>query len=138
MRLHRDAKADLIRSLPLFADCTRDEVAEVAAIATEIDLADGRVLATEGADGQEFVVMIEGTATVTHDDQPLATMRSGDFFGEVALLKGIPRTATVTATSPVHALVIEGHAFRGLVDRAPDIREKVERALAERIGEDAD
>jgi ATP-binding cassette subfamily B protein len=132
MRLHRDAKAELIRSLPLFADCTSAEVSEVAAIATEIDLREGRVLATEGADGQEFVVIIEGSATVTQGDEVIATMEAGDFFGEIALLKGIPRTASVVATSAVHALVIEGHAFRHLIVEAPDIRDKVERALAER------
>ncbi len=132
MRLHRDAKAELIRSLPLFADCTPAEVTEVAAIATEIDLPQGRVLATEGADGQEFVVIIQGSATVSHPDEVIATMHAGDFFGEIALLKGVPRTASVTATSPVHALVIEGHAFRQLLVTAPDIREKVERALADR------
>ncbi|MCW2856837.1 MAG: hypothetical protein JWR52_2452 [Marmoricola sp.] len=132
MRLHRDAKAELIRSLPLFADCTSAEVNAVAAIATEIDLREGRVLATEGADGQEFVVMIEGSATVTQGDEVIATMKAGDFFGEIALLKGIPRTASVVATSAVHALVIEGHAFRHLIVDSPDIRDKVERALAER------
>ncbi len=133
MRLHRDAKAELIRSLPLFVDCTPTELADVAAIATEIDLPEGRVLATEGADGQEFVVMIEGSATVTQHDEVIATMNAGDFFGEIALLNGVPRTASVVATTPVHALVIEGHAFRQLVALAPDIREKVERALADRI-----
>jgi CRP/FNR family cyclic AMP-dependent transcriptional regulator len=132
MRLHRDAKAELIRSLPLFADCTSAELAEVASIATEIDLPAGRVLATEGADGQEFVVLIEGAATVTQGDEVIASMNAGDFFGEIALLSGVPRTASVVATSPVHALVIEGHAFRQLIVDAPDIRDKVERALAER------
>src|SRR3982751_2286016 len=108
MRLHKDAKAALIRSLPLFAGCTPAEVAEVAAIADEIDLSAGRRLATENADGQEFVVIIDGTADVTHGDQVINSLRAGDFFGEIALLTGAPRTASVVATSSVHALVIEG------------------------------
>lgn len=132
MRLHKDAKSELIRSLPLFADCTPPEVAEVAAIATEIDLGAGRRLATENADGQEFVVIIDGTADVTHGDTVINSMGAGDFFGEIALVTGQPRTASVVATTPVHALVIEGHAFRRLLEDAPDIREKVERAVAER------
>lgn len=132
MRLHKDAKAELIRSLPLFADCTASEVAEVAAIADETDLSVGRKLTTEHADGQEFVVIIEGTANVTQGDTIINTMRSGDFFGEISLLTGQPRTATVVATTPVHALIIEGHAFRRLLEDAPDIKEKVERALADR------
>ncbi|RNL62928.1 cyclic nucleotide-binding domain-containing protein [Nocardioides marmoriginsengisoli] len=132
MRLHKDAKTELIRSLPLFADCTPGEVAEVAAIADEIDLRSGLRLATEKADGQEFVVIIEGTADVTQGDAVINTLRSGDFFGEIALVTGEPRTASVIATSDVHALVIEGHAFRRLLEDAPDIDAKVRRAVAER------
>lgn len=135
MRLHKDAKSELIRSLPLFADCTPPEVAEVAAIATEIDLGAGRRLATENAEGQEFVVIIDGSAEVTHGDTVINTMNAGDFFGEIALVTGQPRTASVVATTPVHALIIEGHAFRRLLEDAPDIREKVERAVAERTSD---
>lgn len=132
MRLHTDAKAALIRSLPLFADCTSEEAAEVVAIADEIDLSAGRRLATENADGQEFVVIVEGTAEVTKGGEVINSLGAGDFFGEIALLSGEPRTASVVATTSVHALVIEGHAFRRLVADAPDIRAKVERAMAER------
>ena len=135
MRLHKDAKAELIRSLPLFVDCTPAEVAEVAAIATEIDLPAGRRLATEHADGQEFVVVIDGSAEVTQGDAVVNTLSAGDFFGEIALVTGQPRTASVVATTPVHALIIEGHAFRRLLEDAPDIAEKVERAVAERTAE---
>lgn len=132
MRLHRDAKAELIRSIPLFADCTADEVAEVAAIADEIDLREGKLLTTEHADGNEFVVMIDGTAAVSRGDQVINTLGPGDWFGEIALLTGKPRTATVVATSPLHALIIEGHRFTQLLEHAPDIRTKVERVLAQR------
>ena len=136
MRLHKDAKAELIRSLPLFAGCTPSEVAEVAAIADEIDLSAGRTLATEHADGQEFVVIIDGNATVTQGDQVINSMGAGDFFGEIALITGEPRTASVVATTSVHALVIEGHAFRRLLEDAPSIRTKVEQVLADRLSKD--
>jgi len=132
MRLHKDAKAEPIRSLPLFADCTASEVAEVAAIADEIDLSAGRKLTTQDADGQEFVVIVDGTAEVIKGEDVVNQLGAGDFFGEIALLTGAPRTASVVASTNVHALVIEGHAFRRLLEDAPDIREKVERALAER------
>ncbi|MCW2786132.1 MAG: cAMP-dependent protein kinase regulatory subunit-like [Marmoricola sp.] len=132
MRLHRDAKAELIKSLPLFTGCTATEIAEVAAIADEIDLPAGRTLATESADGQEFVVLVDGTATVTQGDAVINTMRAGDFFGEIALITGDPRTASVVATSAVHALIIEGHAFRRLLAHSPDINEKVQKAFSER------
>jgi CRP/FNR family cyclic AMP-dependent transcriptional regulator len=138
MKLHRDAKAELIRTIPLFAECSPQEVAEVALLADEIDLREGRVLATESATGQEFVVMIEGTAEVRKGDELINTMGPGDFVGEIALVTGEPRTASVVATSPVHALVIEGHAFQRLLEDAPSIRAKVERSVAERLSRDAD
>lgn len=133
MRLHKDIKTELIRTLPLFADCTPAEIAEVAAIADEIDLQAGRVLAQENAVGREFVAIVEGTATVQHGDDVIATLHAGDFFGEIALMTGQRRIATVVATTAVHALVIEGHAFVRLMEDAPLIRAKVELAMAERL-----
>ncbi|MCX6396341.1 MAG: cyclic nucleotide-binding domain-containing protein [Propionibacteriales bacterium] len=133
MRLHKDTKARLIRSLPLFADCTSTEIAEVAAIADELVLRPARVLARESAEGREFVVIVSGTATVHRGREPIATLEPGDFFGEIALLTGKPRTATVIARTAVQALVIEGHAFMTLLEHSPGIRAKVESALAERL-----
>lgn len=132
MRLHKDAKAGLIRSIPLFAGCTHDEVAEIAAIADEVDLREGRNLTTEHADGREFVVIISGTASVLKGEEQINSLDAGDWFGEIALMTGQPRTATVVATSPVHALVIEGHRFTTLLEHSPAIRAKVEKVLAER------
>ena len=137
MRLHRDAKVDLIRTIPLFAECSPDELARVASVADEIDLPAGRQLTAESAPGQEVVVVVEGGADVRRDGTVINTMGPGDFLGEIALVTGKPRTATVVATSPVHALVIEGHAFQRLLEEAPDIRAKVERAAAEHLERDA-
>jgi CRP/FNR family cyclic AMP-dependent transcriptional regulator len=137
MKLHRDAKADLIRTIPLFAECSADELARVASVADEIDLPAGRQLTTESAPGQEVVVVVEGRAEVRRGDEVINTIGPGEFVGEVALVTGQPRTATVLATTPVHALVIEGHAFANLLADAPDIRAKVERAAAARLDRDA-
>jgi CRP-like cAMP-binding protein len=137
MRLHRDAKAELIRTIPLFAACTTAELAQVAAIADEIDLRAGKQLATENASGQEFVVVVDGTADVLQDGSPINTIGPGEFFGEIALVTGQPRTASVVATSPVHALVIEGHAFQRLLADAPAIRAKVELAAESHLRRDA-
>lgn len=133
MRLHRDEKTQLIRSLPLFARCTGREIAQVAAIADEIELPAGRVMARESAEGHEFVVIVDGVAEVHQGDRRVATLHAGDFFGEIALLTGHPRNASVVAVSQVRALVIEGHAFVRLLEDAPVIAEKVERAVAERL-----
>jgi CRP-like cAMP-binding protein len=132
MRLHKDSKSRLIRSLPLFADCNAHEIAQVAAIADEIRLPAGRVLAQENAIGQEFVVIVNGSASVRRGELPIARLDAGDFFGEIALLTGQRRIATVVAVTDVDAMVIEAHAFLRLLENAPDIREKVERAFLER------
>jgi CRP-like cAMP-binding protein len=131
MRLHRDAKMDLLRSIPLFADCKADELAEVAAIADEIDLPAGKQVATEHAEGREFVVVIDGHAKVDRGGEVVARIGAGEWFGEVALVTGQPRNASVVATTPLHALIIEGHRFTQLLDHVPSIREKVQRMLSE-------
>lgn len=132
MRLRRDVKTRLITSTALFGDCTPGEVAEVAAIADEFDFRPGTALTREDTEGNEFLVIIDGEADVTRSGEVVATLGGGDWFGEVALLTGGRRNATVTARTAVHALVIEGHRFRTLLQHAPDVRAKVERVLIER------
>jgi CRP-like cAMP-binding protein len=129
----RNAKAALIRSLPLFAECNAREITQVAFIADELNVPAGRILATENATGREFVVIARGTAQVKRGKNVVAELRAGDFFGEIAVMTGRPRMASVVATSTLRVLVIESHAFLRLLEDAPGIREKVERALTERM-----
>ena len=133
MRLGKNAKVDLIRKAPLFAHCSKRELEEVASIADELDLPQGRALIREGERGREFFVLLEGEADVTQNGKSIATMNAGDFFGEIALVSDAPRTATVTATSPVRVLVVTDRAFRALLDHTPSIQLKVLQALAERL-----
>jgi CRP-like cAMP-binding protein len=90
-------------------------------------------MAIEGDRGREFFVLLEGEAEVTKGEQRINTMRDGDFFGEIALVTHMPRTASVTATTPVRVLVITEHDFAALIKRSPDIARGVAEALAERI-----
>jgi CRP/FNR family transcriptional regulator, cyclic AMP receptor protein len=133
MRLGHDQKIEMIKKVPLFAHCSKDELAEVARLADEIDLPEGKVLTTQGQRGHEFLVLLEGSADVVKDGETIAKLGAGDFFGEIALISQIPRTATVTATSPIHALVVADHDFRTLLDRSPGTALKVLQALAERL-----
>ena len=133
MRLRKDAKIELIRRVPLFAQCSRRELEQIAALADEIDVPEGRTLIEEGARGREFFVLLDGTADVRVKGRRRATMKAGDFFGEIALVSDSPRTATVTTTSPARALVITDRAFRSLLERTPQIQLKVLQALAERL-----
>ena len=135
--LRSDAKIKLLKTVPLFAGCTKGELRELAMIADEIDLRDGHVLTREGRPGREFFVMVEGTAQVTRKDKKIADLSSGDWFGEIALLTDVPRTATVTATSPVDVLVITDRSFRRVVETMPSIALKVLAIVGERLAHDA-
>jgi CRP/FNR family transcriptional regulator, cyclic AMP receptor protein len=131
--LRRNEKVEWIRHVPLFSQCSKRELAQIASIADEIDLRDGKVLIREGERGREFFVLLEGSAEVTKDGRKINTVGPGDFFGEIALVSQTPRTATVMATSPVHTLVITERSFRRLLDEQPEIQRKVLVALAERL-----
>lgn len=133
MRLRKDAKVELLRGIPLFSQCSRRDLGAISSIADEIDLKEGKELTREGHLGREFFVLIDGSADVRKKNRKVATMKGGDFFGEIALVHHAPRTATVTATSPVRALVIMERDFKRLLDEQPEIQRKVLVALAERL-----
>jgi CRP/FNR family transcriptional regulator, cyclic AMP receptor protein len=133
MHLGHNTKLDLIKRVPLFSSASKHELGEIAGIADEIDLPEGKVLIAEGDTGREFFVLIEGSADVERGGKKVASIGPGDFFGEISLIAKTPRNATITTTSPVRALVITDRAFRQLLDRSPEIAVGVLTALAERL-----
>ena len=133
MHLGHNSKIDLIKRVPLFSSASKSELAEIASIADEIDLPEGKVVIKEGDSGREFIVLIEGTAEVERGGRKVADIGPGDFAGEIALIAKTPRNATITTTSPVRALVITDRAFRQLIDHSPQIAVGVLTALAERL-----
>jgi CRP/FNR family transcriptional regulator, cyclic AMP receptor protein len=133
VRVSKDSKVAAMARVPLFSRLSKRELARIAQLADEIDLPSGKTLTKEGSRGHEFFVLLEGAADVERHGQRIATMRGGDFFGEIALVTDVPRTATVTTTSPVHALVITGRAFRALLRDSPAIQGKVLEAVASRL-----
>jgi CRP/FNR family cyclic AMP-dependent transcriptional regulator len=135
--LGKNAKIELLKRVPLFAGCSKAELRELALSADELDLRDGHLLTHEGRPGREFFVLVEGTARVTKDGKKLAELGDGDWFGEIALLTHTPRTATVTATSPVRVLVITDRAFRRVVETMPRIALKVLASVGQRLDHDA-
>ena len=137
MRLHKDAKIDLLKNVPLFAGCSKSELQRIASLADELDLGDGATLIREGERGREFIVVASGTVRVTRNGKELRELGAGDFIGEIALVADVPRTATVTATSPVRLLVVTDRAFRGLLEQMPSIAKKVLQSLGELLHADA-
>jgi CRP-like cAMP-binding protein len=133
MRLGKDAKIELLKGVPLFSKLDKKGLQDVAQIADELDLPAGKEMATEGDRGREFFVLLRGEAEVTKGGQKINTMKEGDFFGEIALVTKMPRTATVKATSDVDVLVITEQAFDNLLKKSPEIGRSVAEALAERV-----
>jgi len=136
VRLGHNQKVDLIRKVPLFSRLSKSELRDLAMLADEIDLRDGKEMTRQGAAGREFFVLLEGTADVRKNGRKINTLGPGDFFGEIALVSREPRTATVTATSPVRTLVITDRSFRRLLDESPQVKTKVMEAMATRLAPD--
>jgi CRP/FNR family transcriptional regulator, cyclic AMP receptor protein len=133
----KDVKIDLLRQVPLFSGCSRRQLGEIATIADELRFPPGRTLIVEGRRGREFFVLVDGTVEIRRGGRPVVQVGGGSFFGEAALLTGRPRNASVTAVSPVQALVITDRAFHRLLRESPDIQGKILASLAERLA-DAD
>ena len=131
--LRRNRKVELLKGVPLFADCSKKELTQIAQIADELDFSAGKPLIKQGAPGREFFVLVDGTAEVQRDGRKIDTAGPGDFFGEMALLTDQPRNATVVTTSPVDVLIVTARSFRSLVENNPLIALKVMRAVAERV-----
>jgi CRP/FNR family transcriptional regulator, cyclic AMP receptor protein len=133
LRLRKDAKVQLLSTVPLFSGLSKAQLAQLATIADEIDLPEGKVLTREGDRGREFFVLVGGEVDIRRNGRKLATRGKGDFIGEIALISNVPRTATVTATTPVRALVIGDREFRRLLERVPSIALTLLSAVAERL-----
>ena len=130
----RTRRSTLIKSAPLFENCSKQELQSIARIADELDVREGKVLIREGERGREFFVIVTGEVEVRRKGRKMATLGPGSFVGEMALLSKIPRVATVTAVTPLDVLVITDRAFLDLLEKMPSLTVKVARTLAERVG----
>ncbi len=130
-----DTKVDALRAAPLFSQLSRHELEALAKVTEDVEVEEGKVLARQGEIGREFFVLLDGEVAVTKNDSDVRTLGSGEFFGEIALISdSVRRTATVTAKTPLRFFVLTRQSFLGLIDRRPEIEQKVLEALAERIG----
>jgi CRP-like cAMP-binding protein len=132
---NQDTKVRALRSAPLFEDLSRKELSQLARVSEDLEVDPGTVLCKEGEIGHEFFVIVDGKVKVSRKGRRIATRDGGDFVGEIALLEEIPRTATVTAETPVRLFVLTRKDFRHLLDETPSVERKVLRALARRLAE---
>jgi len=136
MRLFsQDTKVQALKGAPLFEGLSRKELVQLARICEDLEIEPGKVLCREGQIGHEFFVIVDGKVQVTRKGRRVATLRGGDFVGEIALVTELPRTATVTAETPVRLFVLTRREFHALLDQNPNVERKVLRALARRLAE---
>lgn len=124
---------DLLRLVPLFNGMTERSFEAIAGLASETDFATDEPLVRQGTPGNSFIIIVGGRAVVTRDGKTLRELGPGDFLGEISLVDGSPRTATVTALEAIHAFCIDRQGFLDLIDRIPVFRLEVISALTERI-----
>ncbi len=132
----KNTKIELLANVPLFAGLSKRELGDIAYVADELDVPAGRTLMKEGERGREFLVIETGTVKVTRKGRPVRELGPGDWFGEIALIADIPRTATVTTTSEVRVLVLTDRAFDKLIRDVPSITYKVLRSVGDRLAAD--
>jgi CRP-like cAMP-binding protein len=131
--LRKNAKIELLKRVPLFERCSQRELGQIAMLADELDLPSARDLTREGASGFEFIILVEGKADVVRGVRVVNEIGPGDFVGEIALVSGKPRTATVRTRGPARVLVITASGFRTLMHDVPSIKDKVLAAVTARI-----
>jgi CRP/FNR family cyclic AMP-dependent transcriptional regulator len=123
--------------IPLFEGLSPGRLRMLAGLVDEVLAEQGEVLMAEGEQGFEMMMIEQGSAVVRQGGDLIDEMHPGDFFGEMAILgDGMPRSATVTALTPVRALLFGAHFVREIRDRLPAIGERIERAAAERAERD--
>jgi CRP/FNR family cyclic AMP-dependent transcriptional regulator len=128
---------ELLSRVPLFSDLSKKDLREISNLTTRLELPAGHELMHQGGLGREFVIVLEGTVDVVIDGAVVAQCGAGDFFGEIALLEGQPRNASVVARDDVVVDVIGRGEFSSLLDDRPEIEKKVRAAMAQRLADDA-
>jgi CRP/FNR family cyclic AMP-dependent transcriptional regulator len=122
-----------LADIPFFRGWTNDELAHIDRVADQVTYKPLEHLIKQGTTGYEFIVILEGEVDVIIDGHVVATLGAGDHVGEMALLDGSPRNASVVAKSPVRALLVGSREFRALVDKVPSLDRKLLISLTQRL-----
>ena len=126
MLLHRSSqKIELLKSVPMFSNLSQRHLREIAKHADQVRVEVGRVLAEQDSKGWEFIFIAEGKARVEKDGKVIRQLSGGDFFGEISLIDGEPRTATVIAETDMTLLLVHKKSFDHLLDTIPGLQRKI-------------
>ena len=133
MLRRRSDKIELLKGVPLFEDLSKRHLDFIAKNADEVASWPGEVLVRQGERGREFVLIVEGRARVEQDGAVISHLGAGDFFGEMALLDGEPRSATVITEEPSVLLIVHSRSFISLLDTVPGLARKLLVTLSRRL-----
>lgn len=131
----RDGKLEMLAEVRLFSGLTKRELTEIGKRADTATAHAGEEIVREGARGHEFFLIVNGTAVVRRNQRKVATLGPGDYFGELAILDGGVRTATVLAESDLTLLVIGQREFMSVLTQVPTLASKLLASMAHRLRE---
>ena len=116
---------DVLAELSIFSELSSGEIRKIRSLMTKLDIPAGKTFITEGSTVMEAFILVEGQAVVTRDGEKLATLGPGDVVGELAVLAGVPRTASVTAESDLVVEVLNRREFISLLDQEPPVMKSI-------------
>jgi len=119
--------------IPVFSELSKRELKALVGLMSSVAAPEGKVLTTQGEPGREFMIIEDGTARVEIDGRTVAHLGPGDFMGELSLITGDPRTATVTATSDMIVRVLNRREFSSMLDESPRLCRKIMVAAVKRV-----
>jgi CRP-like cAMP-binding protein len=127
--------AEMLAQVPLFAGLSRRHLKQIAEHADEIGFRQGEVIVEEDQPGGSFYVILEGEVKVVRNARTISRMGPGEFFGEISLLDGGPRTASVIAETPVSAVRVFKRSFDKVVTQEPRVASQILAVVARRLRE---
>jgi len=134
-RTARDEKIRLLERVPIFEGCSTRQLRAVADISKVVEVPERTVLTRQGEPGEEFFIIVDGTALVTLSMTRRHRLKPGEFFGEMSLLDGGPRSATVKAETDLRVLVINRAHFWELIRAVPELTQQMLVGLSRRLRE---
>jgi CRP/FNR family transcriptional regulator, cyclic AMP receptor protein len=132
-RVSHDEKIRHLEEVPLLEDCTQKQLRSVSDISRVVEVPAGTSLTRAGQPGDEFFVILDGSAAVEKPGKKRAFLKPGDFFGEMSLLDGGPRSVTVRAATSLRVLVIDRKNFQELLREVPELTQRLLVTLSRRI-----
>ena len=133
---HRSDKADALETVPLFSQLNQKQMNELARHATEVTMPAGTVLAKQASYGLEFMYIVDGRARVEQDGKVVNHLSTGGFFGEISLLDGGLRIATVIAETQITLLVVHKQSFDHMLDKVKGLERKIIMAMCKYLREE--